>query len=92
MRPKVMLIHEVTSALNPELCGVVLAVIRSLSQEHQLTLLMVTHQMGFARKFADRVCLFHAGRIEEQGAAQALFENPQNERTQPFLRAVLETV
>ena len=92
MRPKVMLFDEVTSALDPELCGEVLAVIRSLGEEHQLTMLMVTHQMGFAREFADRVCFFHAGHIEEQGPAQALFENPRNERTQQFLRAVMEAV
>jgi polar amino acid transport system ATP-binding protein len=92
MRPKVMLFDEVTSALDPELCGEVLSVIRSLGSEHQLTMLMVTHQMGFAREFADRVCFFHAGRIEEQGPAQALFESPQNERTQQFLRAVMEAV
>jgi polar amino acid transport system ATP-binding protein len=92
MRPKVMLFDEVTSALDPELCGEVLNVIRDLGREHQLTMLMVTHQMGFAREFADRVCFFHAGRIEEQGPAQALFENPQNERTQQFLRAVMEAV
>ena len=92
MRPKVMLFDEVTSALDPELCGEVLAVIRDLAAEHDLTMLMVTHQMGFAREFADRVCFFHAGRIEEQGPAQALFENPQNERTQQFLRAVMDAV
>jgi polar amino acid transport system ATP-binding protein len=92
MRPKVMLFDEVTSALDPELCGEVLAVIRSLADEHNLTMLMVTHQMGFAREFADRVCFFHAGRIEEQGPAQELFENPKNERTQQFLRAVMEAV
>ena len=92
MRPKVMLFDEVTSALDPELCGEVLGVIRSLGKEHQLTMLMVTHQMGFAREFADRVCFFHGGRIEEQGPAQALFENPQNERTQQFLRAVMDAV
>jgi polar amino acid transport system ATP-binding protein len=92
MRPKVMLFDEVTSALDPELCGEVLAVIRDLATEHNLTMLMVTHQMGFAREFADRVCFFHAGRIEEQGPAQALFEHPQNERTQQFLRAVMEAV
>ena len=92
MRPKVMLFDEVTSALDPELCGEVLSVIRDLAAEHDLTMLMVTHQMGFAREFADRVCFFHAGRIEEQGPAQALFENPQNERTQQFLRAVMDAV
>src|SRR5690606_26521221 len=59
MRPKVMLFDEVTSALDPELCGEVLNVIRRLGSEHNLTMLMVTHQMGFAREFADRVCFFH---------------------------------
>lgn len=92
MRPKVMLFDEVTSALDPELCGEVLNVIRSLGKEHQLTMLMVTHQMGFAREFADRVCFFDAGKIAEQGPAQAFFEHPQNERTQQFLRAVMDAV
>ncbi|GLS14151.1 ectoine/hydroxyectoine ABC transporter ATP-binding protein EhuA [Hydrogenophaga electricum] len=92
MRPKVMLFDEVTSALDPELCGEVLSVIRSLGAQHQLTMLMVTHQMGFAREFADRVCFFDAGKIAEQGPAQAFFENPQSERTRQFLRAVMEAV
>ncbi len=92
MRPKVMLFDEVTSALDPELCGEVLSVIRTLGSEHRLTMLMVTHQMGFAREFADRVCFFDQGRIAEQGPAQALFENPQQPRTQQFLRAVMEAV
>lgn len=92
MRPKVMLFDEVTSALDPELCGEVLSVIRSLGSEHNLTMLMVTHQMGFAREFADRVCFFDQGRIAEQGPAQAFFENPQEARTQQFLRAVMDAV
>lgn len=92
MRPKVMLFDEVTSALDPELCGEVLSVIRSLGSEHKLTMLMVTHQMGFAREFADRVCFFDQGRIAEQGPAKAFFENPQEARTQQFLRAVMDAV
>jgi len=92
MRPKVMLFDEVTSALDPELCGEVLNVIRRLGKEHQLTMLMVTHQMGFAREFADRVCFFDAGKIAEQGPAQAFFEHPQSERTRQFLRAVMDAV
>ncbi len=92
MRPKVMLFDEVTSALDPELCGEVLSVIRTLGSEHKLTMLMVTHQMGFAREFADRVCFFDQGRIAEQGPAKAFFENPQQARTQQFLRAVMEAV
>lgn len=90
MRPKVMLFDEVTSALDPELVGEVLQVIRKLGEEHDLTMLMVTHQMGFAREFADRVCFFHGGRICEEASARELFRNPQNERTRQFLRAVLE--
>lgn len=90
MRPKVMLFDEVTSALDPELCGEVLNVIRRLGSEHNLTMLMVTHQMGFAREFADRVCFFYKGQIHEQGAPAQLYENPQQERTRAFLSAVRE--
>jgi len=90
MRPKVMLFDEVTSALDPELVGEVLNVIRKLGSEHDLTMLMVTHQMGFAREFADRVCFFYQGKICEQGAPRDLFGNPKNERTRQFLSAVLE--
>ena len=90
MRPKVMLFDEVTSALDPELCGEVLNVIRDLGEQHDLTMLMVTHQMGFAKEFADRICFFDSGKIEEEGDAKSFFENPQNPRTQQFLRAVMQ--
>ncbi|RWK44194.1 ectoine/hydroxyectoine ABC transporter ATP-binding protein EhuA [Mesorhizobium sp.] len=90
MRPKIMLFDEVTSALDPELVGEVLEVIRKLGREHDLTMLMVTHQMGFAREFSDRVCFFHAGKICEQGPPSELFGAPKNERTRQFLHAVLE--
>jgi polar amino acid transport system ATP-binding protein len=90
MRPKVMLLDEVTSALDPEVIGEVLNVIRKLNSEHHLTMIMVTHQMGFAKEISDRVCFFHAGKIEEQGTPDELFGNPQSERTQQFLHAVLE--
>jgi polar amino acid transport system ATP-binding protein len=92
MRPKVMLFDEVTSALDPELCGEVLGVIRRLGEEHNLTMLMVTHQMGFAKEFADRVCFFSEGKIAEQGPPEQLFGAPQNERTQQFLRAVTDAL
>lgn len=92
MRPKVMLFDEVTSALDPEVIGEVTNVIRGLVDEHNLTMLMVTHQMGFARDISDRVCFFYAGRIEEQGTPADLFGNPQKERTQQFLSAVKEAV
>ncbi|MDB6049339.1 MAG: amino acid transporter ATP-binding protein [Pseudomonas sp.] len=90
MRPKVMLFDEVTSALDPELCGEVLNVIRKLGNEHSLTMIMVTHQMGFAREFADRVCFFYKGQIHEQGTPSQLFEQPREERTSAFLSAVKE--
>lgn len=90
MRPKIMLFDEVTSALDPELVGEVLNIIRKLGREHNLTMLLVTHQMGFAREFADRVCFFYAGKIAEQGKPDALLGNPQSDRTKQFLAAVLE--
>ncbi|NRG17517.1 ectoine/hydroxyectoine ABC transporter ATP-binding protein EhuA [Rhizobiales bacterium] len=90
MRPKVMLFDEVTSALDPEVIGEVTNVIRRLVAEHNLTMLMVTHQMGFAKDISDRVCFFFGGRIEEQGKPEDLFGNPQRERTQQFLSAVKE--
>ena len=92
MRPKVMLFDEVTSALDPEVIGEVTNVIRMLVSEHNLTMLMVTHQMGFAKDISDRVCFFFDGKIEEQGAPDELFGNPQKERTQQFLSAVKEAV
>ncbi|MDX8446559.1 MULTISPECIES: ectoine/hydroxyectoine ABC transporter ATP-binding protein EhuA [Mesorhizobium] len=90
MRPKIMLFDEVTSALDPELVGEVLQVIRQLGREHDLTMLMVTHQMGFAKEFSDRVCFFYQGKICEQGSPSQLFGAPKNERTRQFLHAVLE--
>ena len=67
-----------------------LSVIRLLAEEHDLTMLMVTHQMGFAREIADRVLFFEGGRIVEEGQPAGLFTNPKNERTRAFLKAVLE--
>lgn len=90
MRPKIMLFDEVTSALDPELCGEVLNIIRQLGEQHNLTMLMVTHQMGFAREFADRVCFFNQGQILEQGPSKEFFEHPKEARTQAFLSAVTE--
>jgi polar amino acid transport system ATP-binding protein len=90
MRPKVILLDEVTSALDPELVGEVLNVIRQLGSEHDLTMLMVTHQMGFAREFADRVCFFYGGRILEDGPPDAIFGEPRTDRLRQFLSAVLQ--
>jgi polar amino acid transport system ATP-binding protein len=89
MRPKVLLLDEVTSALDPEVIGEVLNVIRKLNSEHNLTILMVTHQMGFAREISDRVCFFYGGSIAEAGTPSQIFEEPKNDRTRQFLSAVL---
>jgi ectoine/hydroxyectoine ABC transporter ATP-binding protein len=88
MRPKVMLFDEVTSALDPEVIGEVTNVIKHLVAKHSLTMLMVTHQMGFARDISDRVCFFYGGKIEEQDSPEQLFTNPKSKRTQQFLNAV----
>ncbi len=90
MRPKVILLDEVTSALDPEVIGEVLSVIRRLNSEHNLTMLMVTHQMGFAREISDRACFLYEGKIAEQGTPDEIFGNPRNERTQQFLSAILD--
>ncbi|KQX40088.1 ectoine/hydroxyectoine ABC transporter ATP-binding protein EhuA [Devosia sp. Root436] len=90
MRPKVMLFDEPTSALDPELVGEVLNVIAKLAEEHDLTMLLVTHEMRFAREVSDRVCFFDQGNIKEQGTPDELFTNPREERTRAFLKAVLE--
>lgn len=92
MRPKVLLLDEVTSALDPEVVGEVLEVIRDLARAHDLTMIMVTHQMEFAREISDRVCFFYQGKIAEQGRPEELFGNPQNPRTQKFLSAVLQAL
>lgn len=91
MRPKVILFDEVTSALDPEVIGEVTSVIRKLAAEHDLTMILVTHQMGFAREISDRVCFFYGGKIVEQGPPEQLIGNPQNPRTKRFLSAVLES-
>jgi polar amino acid transport system ATP-binding protein len=88
MRPKVMLFDEVTSALDPELVGEVLAVIRDIAAEGKTAMLLITHEMGFAREVADRVVFIDGGRIVEQGPPDAIFGNPQNPRTQTFLSRV----
>ena len=90
MRPDIMLFDEPTSALDPELVGEVLNVIGKLASEHDLTMLLVTHEMRFAREVSDRVCFFDKGKIKEQGKPEELFTNPKEERTREFLRAVLE--
>jgi polar amino acid transport system ATP-binding protein len=89
MRPKVLLFDEPTSALDPQLVGEVLGVIRGLAQEHDLTMLLVTHEMRFAREVSDRVCFFDKGRIAEEGEPERIFSAPTQARTREFLQSVL---
>lgn len=85
MRPKVMLFDEVTSALDPELVGEVLEVIRGIAKEGEMAMVLVTHEMEFARDVADRVLFLDSGKIAEEGTAQQILENPQSDRLQSFL-------
>ena len=89
MRPRVLLFDEPTSALDPQLVGEVLGVIRKLAHEHDLTMLLVTHEMRFAREVSDRVCFFDKGRIVEQGEPERIFTSPEQARTREFLQSVL---
>ena len=88
MHPKVMLFDEPTSALDPEMVGEVLDVMRSLAQEG-MTMVIVTHEMGFAREVGDRLLFVDEGRIIEQGVPKEVFEHPKEERTRSFLSKVL---
>jgi ABC-type polar amino acid transport system ATPase subunit len=89
MRPKCMLFDEVTSALDPELVGDVLRVMRTLATDG-MTMIVVTHEMGFAREVADRVVFMADGAIVEEGPPNEIFSRPKNERTSQFLRSVLQ--
>ena len=88
MRPKVMLFDEPTSALDPEMIGEVLGVMKGLAQEG-MTMIVVSHEMGFAREVADRVLLMDGGLILEDGPPAEFFGNPRHERTRAFLSRVL---
>ncbi len=89
MDPDILLLDEVTSALDPELVADVLDVLRTIAETTDITMLIVTHEMGFARDVADRVLVFDEGKILEEGPPADIFSNPQQERTQRFLKAVL---
>ncbi len=89
MRPEIMLLDEVTSALDPELVAEVLNVVRELASEG-MTMVIATHEMGFARDIAHRVCFLDEGSIAEEGAPDQIFSKPQNERTRRFLQRIIE--
>jgi len=88
--PKVMLFDEITSALDPELVGEVLRVVRELASASNMAMVIVTHEINFAGDIADRVLMFDAGRIIEEGTPRQVLKEPHNPRTRQFLRAVLE--
>jgi ABC-type polar amino acid transport system ATPase subunit len=89
MEPDVMLFDEPTSALDPELIGEVLNVMKSLATDLHMTMMVVTHEMGFAREVANRMCFFHDGVILEEGTPDELFEHTREPETKKFLDAVL---
>jgi polar amino acid transport system ATP-binding protein len=89
MEPDLMLLDEITSALDPQLVSEVLALVRGLT-EVGMTMIIATHEMGFAREIADKVCFLDGGCILEEGPPEQIFRNPQQERTRQFLRRVLE--
>lgn len=89
MRPDIMLLDEVTSALDPELVAEVLDVIRGLARGG-MTMLIATHEMGFARDIADRVCFLDEGVVAEQGSPEQIFTAPQHKRTQQFLQRIID--
>jgi polar amino acid transport system ATP-binding protein len=89
LSPRIMLFDEVTSALDPELVEEVLNVMHRLASETDMTMLLVTHEMGFAHDFADRVLFFDRGRIVEEGKPEDIFSHPKHERTQTFLRKII---
>jgi polar amino acid transport system ATP-binding protein len=88
MHPDIMLFDEPTSALDPELVGEVLATMKELAEEG-MTMVIVTHEMGFAREVADRIVYMNEGRIIEKGTPEQIFENPQEERTKEFLKTTV---
>ncbi|NLQ18835.1 ectoine/hydroxyectoine ABC transporter ATP-binding protein EhuA [Marinomonas sp. M1K-6] len=89
MKPSILLLDEITSALDPELVDEVLDVIRNLVKEESFTMLLVTHEMYFAREISDRVCFFDNGAIVEEGKPEVIFTQPKEERTKAFLNAYL---
>ena len=92
MDPKIMLFDEVTSALDPELVDEVLGVLRKLAADSDTTMLTVTHEMNFAREFADRVLFFDGGQIVEAGLPKDIFSNPQEIRTKEFLKKFINNI
>ena len=90
MNPDLMLFDEPTSALDPEITGEVLNVMKKLAEEHT-TMIVVTHEMGFAKEVADRVIFMNDGEIVEEGSPEDIFENPRSERLKAFLKSIIRS-
>ena len=91
MNPDILFFDEPTSALDPELTGEILTVIKDLAAQH-MTMVIVTHEMAFARNVADTIIFMDGGVIAEQGTPEEIFEHPQNERTKDFLSKVINVI
>jgi polar amino acid transport system ATP-binding protein len=89
MEPKLLLLDEITSALDPELVSEVLNIVRDLAHQG-MTMLLATHEMGFAREVASKVCFLYDGRVHEEGAPEQIFGDPKEERTRAFLKRIIE--
>jgi polar amino acid transport system ATP-binding protein len=89
MEPKLMLLDEITSALDPELVSEVLNIVRDLASQG-MTMLLATHEMGFAKEVASKVCFLYEGVVHEEGAPEQIFGNPKQERTRGFLKRIIE--
>jgi polar amino acid transport system ATP-binding protein len=89
MEPKLMLLDEITSALDPELVSEVLNIVRDLAKQG-MTMLLATHEMGFAKEVASKVCFLYEGVVHEEGPPAQIFANPKQERTRAFLKRIIE--
>jgi polar amino acid transport system ATP-binding protein len=89
MEPKLMLLDEITSALDPELVAEVLNIVRDLARDG-MTMMLATHEMGFAREVSSKVCFLHEGVIHEEGPPEQIFGDPQHPRTQAFLQRIVD--
>jgi polar amino acid transport system ATP-binding protein len=89
MEPRLLLLDEITSALDPELVGEVLNIVRDLARDG-MTMMLATHEMGFAKEVSSKVCFLHEGVIHEEGPPEQIFEHPQQERTKAFVQRIID--
>ena len=89
MEPRLLLLDEITSALDPELVGEVLNIVRDLAADG-MTMMLATHEMGFAKEVSSKVCFLHEGVIHEEGPPEQIFEHPQQERTKAFVQRIID--